>query len=199
MALKSLSWSSVRKGTKLPEHIREITRTTIVSTALATRDFQTVHHDHEAAKKEGAKDIFLNIISTGGLVGEYMTRWSGPKGNRLPWFFRHPDHKPLAFAGLWEQWQPPDGDTPLVTFTILTTASGGEAAEIHDRMPVILRSTAHEPWLTKAPFTARDLSDIVAGHHDASLTRYRVSARVNRARYNSPDCIVPAVAPTTDA
>ncbi len=80
MALKSLSWNSVRKGTKLPEHTREITRTTIVSTALATRDFQTVHHDHEAAKKEGAKDIFLNIISTGGLIGEYMTKWSGPKG-----------------------------------------------------------------------------------------------------------------------
>ena len=53
MAFKSIYWNDVKKGQELPTYTQEITRTTIVSTALATRDFQTVHHDHEAAQKEG--------------------------------------------------------------------------------------------------------------------------------------------------
>jgi acyl dehydratase len=80
MAFESVYWGDVAEGDELPVHAREITRTTIVATAIASRDFQLVHHDHEAAQREGAKDIFLNILSTGGLVGKYLTDWSGPEG-----------------------------------------------------------------------------------------------------------------------
>lgn len=80
MPWKSMYWDDVKEGEELPVHTRAITRTTIVATAIATRDFQPVHHDHEAAQKEGAKDIFLNIISTGGLIGKFLTDWSGPEG-----------------------------------------------------------------------------------------------------------------------
>ena len=80
MARKSIYWDDVAEGDELPVETREITRTTIIATAIATRDFTPVHHDHEAAQKEGAKDIFLNILSTGGFVGKYLTDWSGPQG-----------------------------------------------------------------------------------------------------------------------
>ncbi len=80
MEYTSTKWSSVNEGDQLPEQSREITRTTVVSTAIATRDFQNVHHDHEAAKKSGTKDIFLNILTTGGLISKYLTDWSGPEG-----------------------------------------------------------------------------------------------------------------------
>jgi acyl dehydratase len=80
MAWKSIYWDDVSEGNELPVQTREITRTTIVATAIATRDFTPVHHDHEAAQREGAKDIFLNILSTGGFVGKYLTDWSGPEG-----------------------------------------------------------------------------------------------------------------------
>ena len=80
MARKSIYWDDVAEGDELPVETREITRTTIIATAIATRDFTPVHHDHEAAQREGAKDIFLNILSTGGLVGKYLTDWSGPEG-----------------------------------------------------------------------------------------------------------------------
>jgi acyl dehydratase len=80
MAWKNVYWDDVQEGDELPTQTREITRTTIVATAIATRDFTPVHHDHEAAQREGAKDIFLNILSTGGLIGRYLTDWSGPEG-----------------------------------------------------------------------------------------------------------------------
>ncbi len=80
MSWKSIYWDDVGEDDELPTQTREITRTTIVATAIATRDFTPVHHDHEAAQREGASDIFLNILSTGGFIGKYLTDWSGPEG-----------------------------------------------------------------------------------------------------------------------
>jgi len=80
MAYVSINWDDVAEGDELPAQAREITRTTVVATAIATRDFTPVHHDHEVAQKEGANDIFLNILTTGGFVGKYLTDWSGPEG-----------------------------------------------------------------------------------------------------------------------
>ena len=80
MSYKSVKFSEINEGDELPVYSREITRTTIVATAIATRDFYPVHHDHEVAQQSGANDIFLNILSTGGFVGKYITDWSGPEG-----------------------------------------------------------------------------------------------------------------------
>jgi len=80
MSMKYVHWNDVKEGDELPAEKREITRTTVIATAIATRDFTPVHHDHEAAQKSGANDIFLNILTTGGLIGKYMTDWSGPEG-----------------------------------------------------------------------------------------------------------------------
>ena len=53
--------------------------TFIVSSALATRDFQDVHHDRDLARKKGSKDIFVNILTDTGLVQRYFTDWAGPR------------------------------------------------------------------------------------------------------------------------
>jgi len=55
-----------------------LTRTLIISTALASRDYQDVHHDPVLALERGSKDIFMNILSTNGLVGRFVTDWAGP-------------------------------------------------------------------------------------------------------------------------
>jgi MaoC like domain len=65
-------------GEPLPELRIEATPTFVVSTALATRDFQDVHHDRDAAIARGSKDIFLNILTDTGLVQRYVTDWAGP-------------------------------------------------------------------------------------------------------------------------
>jgi acyl dehydratase len=74
------SFAEVSVGDALPELSLPITRTLIVSGALASRDYQDVHHDAELARERGSKDIFMNILTTNGLVGRYVTDWSGPGG-----------------------------------------------------------------------------------------------------------------------
>jgi acyl dehydratase len=63
----------------LPELVIEVTPTFVISTAIATRDFQDVHHDRDRAVERGSKDIFLNILTTTGLVQRYVTDWAGPQ------------------------------------------------------------------------------------------------------------------------
>ena len=63
----------------LPELVIEVTPTFVISTAIATRDFQDVHHDRDRAVERGSKDIFLNILTTTGLVQRYVTDWAGPE------------------------------------------------------------------------------------------------------------------------
>ncbi|GHF04911.1 beta-hydroxyacyl-ACP dehydratase [Amycolatopsis deserti] len=68
----------ITAGTELPELAFDVTPTFVISTALATRDFQDVHHDRDAAVARGSKDIFLNILTDTGLVQRFVTDWAGP-------------------------------------------------------------------------------------------------------------------------
>ena len=63
----------------LPDWRLPVTPTVVVSTAIATRDFYPVHHDRDFAERSGSKDIFLNILTTTGLVERYVTDWAGPQ------------------------------------------------------------------------------------------------------------------------
>ena len=65
-------------GTTLPELSLYGDPTFIVSTAIATRDYQDVHHDRDKAQAKGSKDIFVNILTDTGLVQRYITDWAGP-------------------------------------------------------------------------------------------------------------------------
>lgn len=89
-----MSAPSVRVGTKLPALSLYGDPTFIVSTAIATRDYQDVHHDRDKAQAKGSKDIFVNILTDTGLVQRFVTDWAGPTavirsiGLRLgvPWY-----------------------------------------------------------------------------------------------------------------
>ena len=69
-------------GTQLPELEIPVTRTLIVAGAIASRDFEPVHHDHVVAQERGSADLFMNILTSNGLVGRFVTDWAGP-GARL--------------------------------------------------------------------------------------------------------------------
>ncbi|MGP3980611.1 MaoC family dehydratase [Streptomyces sp. KR80] len=66
-------------GDELSSLCIPITRTLIVAGAVASRDYQDVHHDAEAARAKGSPDIFMNILTTNGLVGRYITDFFGPR------------------------------------------------------------------------------------------------------------------------
>lgn len=63
---------------ELPELVVPLTPTAIVASAIATNDFQNVHHDKAAALATGVPDIFMNILSTNGFVQRFVTDWAGP-------------------------------------------------------------------------------------------------------------------------
>lgn len=65
--------TALEVGAVLPPWELPVTPTLVVSTAIATRDFQDVHHDRDLAVERGSKDIFLNILTTTGLVQRYVT------------------------------------------------------------------------------------------------------------------------------
>ena len=75
----TLRFEDVEVGQELPELVLDLTPTLIVSTAIATRDFQDVHHDRDLAHAKGSKDIFMNILTTNGFVGRFVTDWTGPE------------------------------------------------------------------------------------------------------------------------
>ncbi|WP_314243328.1 MaoC family dehydratase [Streptomyces sp. DSM 40907] len=66
-------------GDTLPPLEIPVTRTLIVAGAIASRDYQDVHHDAALAQEKGSPDIFMNILTTNGLVGRYITDHLGPR------------------------------------------------------------------------------------------------------------------------
>lgn len=74
----SRTLAQVSVGETLPPLPIDITTALIVAGAIASRDYQNVHHDQDATRELGSPNIFMNILTTNGLVGRYVTDWAGP-------------------------------------------------------------------------------------------------------------------------
>ena len=75
----TLRFEQIRVGDELPPLELDVTATAIVAGAIASRDYQEVHHDAAAARRRGSPDIFMNILTTNGYVGRFVTDWAGPE------------------------------------------------------------------------------------------------------------------------
>jgi uncharacterized OB-fold protein len=75
----ALVFDKVTVGDELPPLRLDISATRVVATAIASRDYEAVHHDREEARRRGTRDIFLNILSSNGLALRYVTDWAGPE------------------------------------------------------------------------------------------------------------------------
>ena len=76
--MTSLRFQDVSVGDELPPLDVPLTAAIIVGGALASRDFTPVHHDRAAAQAQGMSDVFMNILTTNGYVGRFVTDWAGP-------------------------------------------------------------------------------------------------------------------------
>ncbi len=74
----TLAFEGVSVGDKLPPLSIDITSGLIIGGAIATRDFTPVHHDKKAAQAGGLPDVFMNILTSNGLMGRFVTDWAGP-------------------------------------------------------------------------------------------------------------------------
>ncbi|MGW0659064.1 hypothetical protein [Streptodolium elevatio] len=76
-----LTLDRVKPGDTLPELSHEVTATTVILGAMASRDWRPMHHDYKfAVERQGVQDIFLNTPNQGAWFERYLTDWTGPKG-----------------------------------------------------------------------------------------------------------------------
>jgi hypothetical protein len=116
------SATAVSAEAALPIWVLPVTPTRIVAGALATRDFQDVHHDRDLAHKKGSKDIFFNINTSLGLMQRYVTDWAGPdalvKALRVRLGAPAYPYSPLTFSG---SVQSVDPETGAVTVAVVAS------------------------------------------------------------------------------
>ena len=96
----------------------------------------------------------------------------------------------MVFAGLWEGWRGADG-TVLRSFTIVTTTPNELCAELHNRMPVILKPQAWPVWLGEQPADVPQLKALLAPYPSDEMICWPVSARVGNVKNNDPSLIEP--------
>jgi acyl dehydratase len=77
--LDTITLAEVSVGATLPPLVVELTPTMIVAGAIATQDYQNVHHDRDAVQRLGHPDVFMNILTSTGFAGRFVTDWAGPE------------------------------------------------------------------------------------------------------------------------
>lgn len=107
-------------------------------------------------------------------------------GRRLPWFFRRADGQPMAFAGIWQDWE--RGDERLTTCAIVTTEAEGRLTEVHHRVPVILGRKDWALWLGEE---GKGAALLMKSPEEGALDFYRVDPKVNSNRASGADLIEP--------
>jgi hypothetical protein len=78
--LEILTADRVKEGDELPPLSVDVSATTVVVGALASRDTRPMHHDHDFAMHQGVRDIFLNTPNQAAWFERYLTDWTGPRG-----------------------------------------------------------------------------------------------------------------------
>lgn len=120
--------------------------------------------------------------------------WQARPGGKQPWFIRAASGEPFAFAGLWERWVEREGEPPLESCAIVTTAASAELAPLHHRMPVVLPPEAYEIWLDPRLEDTTKLAPLLAGTPAVAMRAEPVGRRVNDVRNDGPELIVPVPA-----
>lgn len=127
------------------------------------------------------------------ILADGFYEWKASPGSKTktPYFIHMKDRKPFAFAGLWDEWQSPDGDS-VRTCTIITTEPNELMSALHNRMPVILNAKDYDRWLDPAPQTPDNLIHLIQPFPADIMSAYPVSTLVNKPGNDRPECVVPA-------
>jgi len=153
-------------------------------TKIASRCIQA--RAETVAKAPAFRDAFRSRRCLVVVDGFY--EWSGTGKSRQPHYVHLAQSGPFAIAAVWDSWKSPEG-TPLETCAVVTTASRGPVARLHDRMPLVLGPEARERWLTASPEEARAL--VTEGEAERFLV-VPVSTWVNDVKHDDSRCLEPA-------
>lgn len=116
--------------------------------------------------------------------------WRKDGKQKVPTYIFLKSRKPFAFAGLWESWKSPDGET-IRSCTIVTTKPNEFIEPIHNRMPVILSEETEALWLDPMTEKADTLSALLIPSPAELMEAYEVSNFVNYAKNEGRECVLP--------
>lgn len=128
------------------------------------------------------------------VLADGFYEWRREGKQRAPMYFFQKSGEPMAFAGLWESWQSPDGKW-VRSCSILTTTANEFMAPIHHRMPVILSAETEPLWLDPLTETPNTLEPLLIPAPPELLDARKVSPIVNNVRNDDPGCIAAAPLP----
>ncbi len=111
--------------------------------------------------------------------------WTGPKGKRRPFHLMPHPPRLIAFAGLYERWQDPQGGE-LDTVTILTCEANRTVAALHDRMPVVLDPEQYEDWLDAKRVSAEEALAMIGPAADDLFEAVELDPKINDSRKDEP-------------
>ena len=144
-----------------------------------------------AAEKPAFRDVLRLRRCLIPVDSFYEWQSIGPK-QKQPFSIGMADDSLFAFAGLWERRSDSSGNI-VETCTILTTKPNAVVADVHDRMPVILKPDHYDLWLDSKIRNASFLADCLKPFDPALMKKYPVSTRVNRPENDDPECAQEAV------
>ncbi len=122
------------------------------------------------------------------VLADGFYQWKKEKIGKQPYLFKMADGSAFAFAGLWESWKSPEGET-IESCTLLTTDANEIMAPIHDRMPVILKPEDYDLWLDPKVRDVNLLKSLLRPYPSEEMIVQPVSPKVNKATYDAPDCV----------
>ncbi|WP_035297071.1 SOS response-associated peptidase [Brevibacillus thermoruber] len=114
--------------------------------------------------------------------------WKQMDGRKQPMRITMRSGEPFAFAGLFDTWTAPDGQK-LHTCTIITTRPNEVVADIHDRMPVILRPEDEDLWLDREKYDPDLLQSLLVPFDPGQMRAYPVPTIVGSPKNDFPECI----------
>jgi len=115
--------------------------------------------------------------------GFYEWRTTAPK-KKQPYAFSLTNGQPLGLAGLWDAWKEPDGGW-LISYAVITTQPNELTATVHDRMPVILKPSDYDRWLSRDE-TERPPLDLLRPYDADKMEAHPVDPRVGNVKVNEP-------------
>ena len=151
------------------------------------------------AETVAVKPAFKRALTHGRCVipaSGYYEWKRRPHGQQaVPMLFHLAGGGPMAFAGLYEQWETPQGAT-LRTCAIVTTEANDITDGIHHRMPAILTTAETEQWLDRHIQSPGNLLPLLHPYRLGDLDVHPVSDLVNKVSQDSQDCITPVMRST---
>lgn len=123
------------------------------------------------------------------MAGYY--EWQKTSAGKVPHYIQLLNAEQFAVAALYEYWLGRDGKDPVLSFTVITTEPNEMTAKIHDRMPVILPENVHTEWLDPENVGTEALQRLLQPYPAEEMRAYPVSLRVNSAKNEGPELILP--------